>query len=79
MPDVTDWLTIQEASEKSGYHPEWLRELLRKYEDADNTPFDFVKKGRFWLIEPNSLMAYVEQMKKMGKGKHDPTRKPHKR
>ena len=69
LPDVTDWLTVQEASEETGYHPEWLRKLIRKYQDATNAPFEFVKKGGIWLIEPNSLKAYAEDMKKRGKGK----------
>lgn len=75
---VTDWLTIKEASAESGYHEEWLRELLRKYHGATNAPLEFVKKGGIWLIEPNSLREYVEDMRKRGTGKHDPTRKPRK-
>ena len=69
---------FKEASEETGYHSEWLRKLIRKYSEAINPPFEFVKKGGIWLIEPGSLREYAESMQKRGKGKHDPTRKPRK-
>jgi hypothetical protein len=82
MLDVTDWLSVTEASEQSGYDAEWLRKIIRKYIKLGPDyipPFSFVKKGQMFLIEPNSFSAYCKEMKEKGTGKHDPTRKPRRR
>ena len=76
MLDMTDWLSVEEAAEKSGYHPEHIRHLLRRNLKLVIPVFEAVKKAGVWLIEPNSFDAYCEKMKEMGTGKHDPTRKP---
>jgi len=80
MPDMTDWLSVEEAAEKSGYHPEYLRRLLRKNTKLAKTGyvpfFEAVKKASVWLIEPKSFDTYCQKMNEMGTGKHDPTRKP---
>jgi excisionase family DNA binding protein len=55
-----EWITVSEAAELSGYHPETLRELVR----------DGKIKGRkvsiVWLIDPESLSAYMTKVKAMG-------------
>jgi len=65
--DVTDWLSVTEASKVSGYHPNHLRHLIHEGE------LIAVRKGLMWLIEPESLNNYVARMKRLGTSKHDPT------
>ena len=55
-----EWITVSEAAELSGYHPETLRELIR----------DGKIKGRkisiVWLVDRESLLAYLARVKAMG-------------
>ena len=50
-------LTVREASEKTGYNPEYLRRLIRQSE------IEAELVGMMYLIDPASLGAYVERMK----------------
>lgn len=81
--DMTDWLSVIEASEQSGYNAEYIRQLLRKNRqliEAGFVPlFEAVKKAGVWLIEPGSFGKYCQTMKALGSGRHDPTRKPRRR
>lgn len=52
MPE--DWLTILEAAELSGYHPEHIRELVR------GGKIKAQKFGPVWAVNQQSLMSYVK-------------------
>jgi excisionase family DNA binding protein len=60
--------SIAEAAEKTGYHPEYLRELIR------NEKIEAVKIGQMWLIKVESLEAYIEEMKRSGDYRAGPRR-----
>ena len=59
---VEQWLTIHEAAEISGYHPEHIRELLR-----DGKIKKTRKYGPLWQVDRLSLLAYVKEAEKLGK------------
>ena len=44
MPDLTDYMTTQEAAELLGYHVENVRRMLRDEE------LDGVKWGKSWFV-----------------------------
>lgn len=49
-------LTVREASQQSGYNPEYIRRLIRQKKIKG----DLI--GQMYFIEPESLWAYVEAM-----------------
>lgn len=55
-----DWITTQEAAQISGYHAEHIRELLRENRVRAQ------KFGPVWQIDRASLLAYVQNAKKLG-------------
>ena len=56
------WLTVNEAAEISGYHPEHIRELLR-----DGRIKKIRKYGPLWQVDRGSLLAYIKEAEKLGK------------
>ncbi len=60
-----DYLTVQEASNLSGYHQRHLRRLIASGE------LRAVKRGRDWFILRSSLVDYIEQQASRG-GKTGP-------
>jgi excisionase family DNA binding protein len=66
LPDLCDYLTVEEAAEALGYHPNSVRRVIR----AGKLPAD--KKGTIWLIERETLETYKAETE--GKAKNDPTR-----
>lgn len=52
MPD--EWLSVSEAAEVSGYHPEYIRRLIRDGEIIAR------KFSIVWQVSKNSLLDYVE-------------------
>lgn len=50
-----DWLTTKEAIELSGYHPVYLRELIRDGKIVGR------KFGIVWQVSKQSLTAYLEE------------------
>jgi hypothetical protein len=60
MPMQEEWLTVAAAAEKAGYHPEYVRDLIR----------DGKVKGRkwatVWQVSAESLQAYLDSMKEQG-------------
>ena len=48
------WLTTAEAAELSGYHPYYLRELMRQSKVTGK------KFGTVWQISKESLMEYIK-------------------
>jgi excisionase family DNA binding protein len=69
IPIMTDWLSVTEAAEKSGYSAYHIRELCREGK------LETVKKGLMYLIDPESLDDYVAKMKSLGTYKFDWRRK----
>lgn len=64
----TEWMTTKEAAELTGYSSIHLRQL------AQRGRVKSLKKGRDWLLHREALMAYVDEMKRLGPAKHDPWR-----
>jgi excisionase family DNA binding protein len=52
---MADWITTDEASELSGYHVVYLRELIRAKK------IEAQKKGGSWWVKLDSLLAYVRK------------------
>ena len=71
MPDdfnPTEWITTAEAAELTGYHAVHVRRLVKGGQIKGK------KFGRDWLIDKSSVLAYAEEMNKLGPAKHDPWR-----
>ena len=49
---MEEWITVIEAAEVSGYHPEHLRELIRSEQILAR------KFGPLWQVNRSSLIAY---------------------
>lgn len=60
-PPADEWLSVREAADLTGYHPEHVRELLREGR-VRGRKF----AGVVWQIERGDLTAYVEQMRQRG-------------
>ena len=55
MPtDGSEWISISEAATLSGYHPEYIRRLIRNGEIAAK------KFSIVWQVSRDSLMDYLE-------------------
>ena len=52
MPD--EWLSVTEAAKLSGYHPEYIRRLIRDGE-IEAKKFSIV-----WQVRTQSLLDYLE-------------------
>ena len=61
-----DWITTQEAAELSGYHPTYLRWLIRQGEIPAR------KFGPLWQVNRTGLIAFLEEAKKSGDKRRGP-------
>ncbi|MCB8944546.1 MAG: helix-turn-helix domain-containing protein [Ardenticatenaceae bacterium] len=52
---VEDWITTAEAAAISGYHPVYLRELIRDGKIRGR------KWGAAWQVSRESLLAYLHE------------------
>ena len=66
MPDLTDYVTTQEAAEQLGYHIVHVRRMLREGDLQGQ------KVGYMWFIAKKSIDQYIE--KTAGMEKFDPRR-----
>lgn len=66
MPDLKNYLTVEDAAKELHLHAETVREFLR-YKRLEGT-----KIGRMWLVLKSSVASYKRQT--AGKDKHDPRR-----
>ena len=57
MATNDEWVSVSEAAEISGYHPEYIRRLIRDGE-IEARKFSIV-----WQVKRESLMTYVESAK----------------
>lgn len=70
MNGVSDWIPTREAVEISGYHPEYLRFLIR------TGALNARKFGSVWQIERKSLLDYIKEAKQNPDRRHGPKPKP---
>lgn len=61
-----EWITTSEATQISGYHPEYLRELIRlgKIEGK--------KFGILWQVNKMSLITYLKEAGESDDKRHGP-------
>jgi excisionase family DNA binding protein len=50
---MPDWVSVKEAVELTGYHPYYLRELIR------NEKISAEKKGNSWWVDREALLSYI--------------------
>lgn len=63
---LADYLTVEETAQALGYHPEYVRRMVRKCKlRAD-------RKSGVWLIYREAVEEYRAAV--AGKSKNDPTR-----
>lgn len=62
-------ITTQEAAEITGYDASYIRRILRKGYIVG------IKRGRDWLVNRDSILRHVEEMKRLGMDKFSPTRR----
>lgn len=65
---MADWITIAAAAEMSGYHPEYIRELVRQ---------EVIKGRKFatvWQVNRTALIAYIAAAKQSEDRRHGPKR-----
>jgi excisionase family DNA binding protein len=56
----SEWLTVNEAAELSGYNAEYIRELIRQGK---------IKARKFsivWMVSQESLTAFLKKAQEMG-------------
>jgi len=61
-----EWLTVEEAAKKTGYHAEYLRSLIRGGKISAR------KFGPVWAINKSSLLTYLEIAEKSADRRHGP-------
>ncbi len=67
MPDLTEFMTTQEAANKLGFHVRSIPKMVR------DKILDGVRFGRDWLVSRKSVEDYLAKTKDMSKT--DPRRK----
>lgn len=63
---ASDWITTEEAAQLSGYHPEYIRELIRAKK---------IKAQKFavvWQVSRKSLLSYVKMAARSEDGRYQP-------
>ncbi len=66
--DPVQWITTQEAAELTGYASVTLRLFARQGKVKS------MKRGRDWFLNRADVLAYVENMRRLGDTKHNPWR-----
>lgn len=64
----TEWITTKEAAELTGYAGAHLRLLIGRGR------LQAAKRGGAWFLRKKDVLAYAEEMKRLGSAKHDPWR-----
>ncbi len=66
MPNgATNWITVAQASEQTGYSEQYVRRLCRQGKLKSE------RVAGALLIEPDSLKNYVDTMRSLGTGKYN--------
>jgi len=63
-----EWITSQAASELTGYDPSRFRQLAKRGVILAR------KFGRDWFLSRAEVLAYHQEMQRMGASKHNPWR-----
>lgn len=66
---MEEWITVIEAAHLSGYHPEYIRELIR------NQRVKARKFGPLWQVSRSSLLDFLNDAKKSGDKRRVPKSK----
>ena len=66
--EPTKWITTKEAAELTGYTDAYLRQLIGRGR------LKAEKRGRDWFLSKADVLAYAEEMKRLGVSKYDPWR-----
>ncbi len=66
--DPLEWITTNEAAELTGYASAYLRQLILQ----GRLPAK--KRGRDWFLRKADVVAYHEEMQRLGADKHNPWR-----
>jgi excisionase family DNA binding protein len=66
MPDLTNYMTTQEAAQELGYHIDHVRRMLREGDLQGQ------KVGNMWFVYKPSVDEYIQ--KNAGLDKFDPRR-----
>lgn len=61
-----EWITTSQATKQTGYHPEYLRELIRTGRIQGK------KFGTVWQVNQASLLAYLQAADKNKDQRHGP-------
>lgn len=61
---MTEWITTKEAAELSGYHSEYVRQLIREGKIGAQ------KFGEVWQVNRKSLLDYVSAAKESTDGRY---------
>ena len=69
MPDDSEWITVNEAAEISGYNAEYLRRLIR------NEKIDYRMFGFMYQVNKKSLLEYLKEAGKKNDKRYSPKRK----
>lgn len=64
----TEWITTKEAAELTGYADAYIRQLIGRRR------LQAKKRGRDWFLSKADVLAYAEEMKRLGPSKYDPWR-----
>ena len=70
MPDLSEFMTTQEAANKLGFHVKRIPTMVR------NKTLDGIRFGRAWLVSRKSVQEYLKKTE--GMSKNDPRRKSEK-
>lgn len=68
MGDSSEWMTVKEAAELSGYHPVYLRMLIRR-----GSILAEKREGR-WRVSRQSLVDYRRLAESKGHKSYGPRR-----
>jgi excisionase family DNA binding protein len=63
---MEEWITVLEAASLSGYHPEYMRELIRSQRVKAR------KFGPLWQVSRSSLLEFLKEVKKSGDKRRGP-------
>jgi hypothetical protein len=66
MTDDTEWITVTQAAEISGYNAEYLRRLMR------NKKIEFRKFSFIYQVNKESLLNYLKEAEKTTDKRYSP-------
>jgi excisionase family DNA binding protein len=64
----TEWITTAEAAELTGYASAYFRQLIKRGR------LQAQKRGRDWFLDRAEVLAYAEEMERLGPKKYNPWR-----